>query len=336
MRHVVLEQPRTVRVRKSASKRTGAGEAMVRLRVGGICGSDLAAYRGVSPLVRYPRILGHELVVDIVEAPDRPEWEGRRAVVEPLLPCQRCRACRRGRYNCCVDLRVMGVHVDGGFSDRTVVPLSRLHPIPDTLPDELAVLAEPTTIAYRAIERSQIEAGSVAAIFGAGSIGLLIASLLLRSRGSRALVIDLDPHRLEAARSIGAVPIRAGDREQVVREVERHTGGEFADVVFEATGSAACTRMTTDLLAQTGRIVLVGWNQGPVEFDTVTLMRKEGEVVGSRNSANAFPPVLRLLEDGAVDASTLITHRIALDAVGDALAMLDAGSEPALKVLVEP
>lgn len=336
MKSVVLEQPRTVRLARPDLKRPGPGEALVALRLGGICGSDLAAYRGVSPLVTYPRVLGHELVVDILEAPDRPDLEGRRAVVEPLEPCGSCRACRRGRYNCCTNLRVMGVHIDGGLAERTVVPVRRLYPIPDSLPDELAVLAEPTTIAYRAVERSEIQPGGVAVVFGAGTIGLLIASLLVKARGCRALVIDIDARRLEVARAAGATPVLSENREQVIREVERHTGGELADVVFEATGSAACTRMTTDLVAQTGRIVLVGWNKGPVEFDTVTLMRKEAEVFGSRNSTNAFPPVLRLLEDGVVDASALITHRVGLDAAADALAMLDEGKEPALKVVLSP
>lgn len=336
MKSVVLEQPRAVRLASAEPQRPGPGEALVALRLGGICGSDLAAYRGVSPLVTYPRVLGHELVVDVLEAPGRPELEGRRAVVEPLEPCGACRACRRGRYNCCVNLRVMGVHIDGGLAERTVVPLRRLYPVPDSLRDELAVLAEPTTIAYRAVERSEIQAGGVAAVFGAGTIGLLIAALLVKARGCRALVIDIDARRLEAARAIGAEPVLSESPEQVLREVARHTGGELADVVFEATGSAACTRMTAALVAQAGRIVLVGWNKGPVEFDTVTLMRKEAELFGSRNSANAFPPVLRLLEDGVVDPSILITHRVGLDAAGDALAMLDEGKEPALKVVLEP
>src|SRR5579884_3652782 len=112
MQSVVLEEPGVVRVAAGEEPRAGPGEALMRLRVAGICGSDLAAYRGVSPQVSYPRELGHELLVDVVACPDRPELVGERAVVEPLVSCGYCRACRRGRYNCCVELQVLGVHVD--------------------------------------------------------------------------------------------------------------------------------------------------------------------------------------------------------------------------------
>lgn len=335
MRQVVLEKPRSVAVRDTAAVAAdpGRGLALVRLRSGGICGSDLSAYRGTSPLVSYPRILGHELLVDVARCPDRPELVGQRAVVEPLVPCGACRACRRGRTNCCCDLRVMGVHVDGGLAETALIASRQLHAVPDGMPDDVAVLAEPVTIAYHAVQRAQIEAGQVAAIFGAGTIGLLIAHLLLRARGCRALVVDVDPWRLAVAERIGAIPLQ-GDAASLVQAVGSATGGEMADVVFEATGNAACTRLTTDLVAQAGRIVLIGWNKGPTEVDTVTLMRKEVDLLGSRNSADAFPAVLRLLAGGLVDPTILITHRFTMAEAGAALHLLDAGGGRALKVLI--
>src|ERR687894_1827171 len=107
MHNVILEQPKVVRIGDAAPATPGAGQALVRLRSAGICGSDLAAYRGTSPMVTYPRVLGHELLVDVLDCPDRPELVGRRAVVDPMRPCGRCRACRAGRYNCCANLQVM-------------------------------------------------------------------------------------------------------------------------------------------------------------------------------------------------------------------------------------
>ncbi len=118
--------------------------------------------------------------------------------------------------------------------------------------------------------------------------------------------------------ALGAIPLK-GDAQTLIEGVSRATGGEMAGVVFEAVGNPFCTRMTTDLVAQAGRIVLIGWNKGPVEVDTVTLMRKEVDLVGSRNSRDAFGPVLQLLADGVVDHRTFITHRFGIEQASDAL-----------------
>jgi L-gulonate 5-dehydrogenase len=330
---VVLESPRVLRLDEAGTPPVKADEALVKLRLAGICGSDLAAYRGHSPMVRYPRVLGHELLVDVRECVAMPDLEGRRAVVDPMFPCGRCKACRRGRSNCCVDLQVMGVHVDGGLQEIRALNAGHLIPVPDGMPDDVAVLAEPLTIAYHAVQRGQVDAGQTAVVLGAGTIGLLIARLLSRSRGCRVLVVDVDAARLRLAEALGAVALQ-GDEESLVGQVARVTGGEMADAVFEASGNPHATVMTTALVGHTGRIVLVGWNHGPVEIDTVALMRKEADLVGSRNSFNAFPSVLQLLADGVVDPAVLITHRFTLQATSDALAVLDEGREPAVKVLI--
>ena len=334
MGKIVLEAPKIIRVVDSPSAKSGTGEALVRLRLAGLCGSDLAAYRGSSPLVSYPRVLGHELLVDVVECSDRPQLVGQRAVVDPMTPCGQCRACRAGRYNCCVSLQVMGVHIDGGLQEIKVLESRRLFAVPPAMADHVAVLAEPLTVAYHAVERSRIRPGATAVVFGAGAIGLLIAQLLSRARGCRVLVIDVDAGRLQVAEALGATPLQ-GDERVLADAVSAATGGEMADVVFEATGVAACTRMTTTFVAQAGTIVLIGWNKGPVDIDTVTLMRKEVDLLGSRNSVNAFPSVLRLLADGIVDATTMITHCFGLDEAGAALDVLDRGQEHALKIVLE-
>ncbi|MDP9351574.1 MAG: alcohol dehydrogenase catalytic domain-containing protein, partial [Chloroflexota bacterium] len=245
MRAVTLEGPGAVRLVDVPPPDLEPGQALVQLRLAGICGSDLAAYRGTSPLVQYPRVLGHELLVDVLQSPDRPELEGNRAVVEPLLRCGRCRACRLGRYNCCMNLRVLGVHVDGGLQDQFRVESRNLFPVPEGMLDEVAVLAEPTSIAYHAVERSGIGTGRLAVVFGAGSIGLLIAQLL-RARNCHVYVIDINPFRLEVAQALGAIAVH-GDEQDPVRVVAEATGGEMADAVFEATGNPACTRLTTGL-----------------------------------------------------------------------------------------
>ncbi len=334
MHKVVLEGPKVVRIANAAPDAPEPGQALVRLRLAGICGSDLAAYRGTSPMVTYPRVLGHELLVDVLACSDRPELVEHRAVVDPMVRCGQCRACRAGRYNCCANLRVLGVHVDGGMQEVMTLESQRLFPVPDPMPDDVAVLAEPLTIAYHAVQRARIAAGEIAVVFGAGAIGLLITQLLVRARGCRALVIDIDSGRLSVAQALGATTVQA-DEHAVTKAVAQATDGEMAGVVFEATGNAACTRMSTALVAQAGRIVLIGWNKGPVEIDTVTLMRKEVDLLGSRNSVNAFPAVLRVLADGIIDSQTMITHRFGLEEAGAALEVLDRGQENPLKIVIQ-
>lgn len=334
MHQIVLERPGVIRVHDSAAAPANGGQALVRLRMAGICGSDLAAYRGTSPMVSYPRVLGHELLVDVLECEDRPGLVGQRAIVDPMIRCGRCHACRAGRYNCCASLRVMGVHVDGGLQEVRTVDSQHLFPVTSTLADEVAVLAEPLTIAYHAVQRAAPDAGQTAVVFGAGPIGLLITRLLVWTRGCRAIVVEIDERRRRIAEAIGATALH-GDGATLIRAVERATGGDMADVVFEATGNAACTRLTTEVVAHAGRVVLVGWNKGSVEVDTVSLMRKEADLLGSRNSLNAFPAVLQLLADGLLDTDTLITHRFALTEAGAALDILDRGQEHALKIVLE-
>ncbi len=334
MHKAILEEPKVVRIADAAPDAALPGQARVRLRLAGICGSDLAAYRGTSPMVTYPRVLGHELLMDVLECSDRPALANHRAVVDPMVRCGQCRACRAGRYNCCMNLQVMGVHLDGGLQEVMTLESQCLFPVPDAMPDDVAVLAEPLTIAYHAVQRSRITAGEIGVVFGAGAIGLLIAQLLVRARGCRALVIDIDPARLSVAQALGATPLQ-GDEGALTEAVAQATGGEMAGVVFEATGNALCTKMTTALVAQAGRIVLIGWNKASVELDTVALMRKEVDLLGSRNSVNAFPAVLQLLADGIIDAQTMITHRFGLDEVGAALEVLDSGQENALKIVIQ-
>ena len=281
----------------------------------------------------YPRVLGHEVLVDIVEAGARPELEGQRAVLDPMISCGYCRACRAGRSNCCVRLKVMGVHVDGGLQEMFAVDVRHLHPVPAAMPDEVAVLTEPLTIAYQAVQRSAIAAGGIAVVFGAGAIGLLIARLLVGARGCRAFVVDIDADRLSMVPGLGAIPLQ-GDEGELTRAVAEATGGDMADVVFEASGSPVATRTTTALAGHAATIVLVGWNRGPVEVDTVTLMRKELTVLGSRNSLNAFPAVLRLLADGLVDPEGVISHRFGFDEAAAALEVLDRNQGMVLKVII--
>ena len=334
MRSVVLEGPGTIMVKSGPEPVPADGAAVVRPRWNGVCGSDLAAFLGKAPQVTYPRVLGHEILVDVVSCPGRPELEGRRAVVEPLTTCGTCRACRLGRGNCCSRLRVLGVQADGGLADQFSVEPRRLHAVPDGLPDEAAILTEPTSVALHAVQRSSVDPGELVVVFGAGTIGLLIMQILLRARGCRVLTVDVDPWRLEVAAELGATTVDGSEPDAVRRLTEQLTKGEMAAVVFEATGNPACTAQTTELVAAAGTIVLVGWNQGPVPIDTITLMRREVDLLGSRATTGVFPNVLQLLDSGAVDYQAMVTHRVDIAEAEHAFHLLRDPASKAIKVII--
>lgn len=335
MNQVVLDAPGALRIVQVPEAVAKTGQALVRLRLAGICGSDLSAYQGTSPVFKYPRILGHELLVDVLECDDRPELVGQRAVVDPMIPCGRCQVCSVGKYNCCINLTVMGVHTDGGMQEISAINSTHLFSVPNILSDAAAVLAEPLSIAYHAIQRSGIEPGGSAVVFGAGTIGLLLAQVLLRVYQCPTIVIDVNVERLKIGEQIGAIAIQ-GSEESIIASVTHITNSQMASHVFEATGSASCTNMTTAVVRPGGKIILIGWNKGPTKIDTVTLMRKEVDLLGSRNSINAFPTVLRLLSNGVVDADIMITHSFKLTETIAAFQILNAGRQNALKIVIRP
>jgi len=318
------------------------GEVLVRFLQGGICGSDLAAYQGVSPLVVYPRVIGHEMVGEVVQCGSGDDsLLGARVVIEPLLPCGSCIACRKGRYNTCVHLQVMGVHVDGGFQDYFAVPTLNLYRVPEEMDPDTAVLVEPLTIACQAVFRAGVSAADQVIIFGAGTIGLLALQVVTSYLGAAALVVDVLPERLRLAEKLGAAATinvagwtGPGTAPVLLEAVKEWTKGDLATVAIEATGHPASTAAAIDCLGHAGRLSLVGWNKGPITVDTVQLMRKELDVFGSRNSCRMFPRAISILAGGHIATRTMITHRFPLRRAAEALELMHSQPGVALKVVL--
>jgi 2-desacetyl-2-hydroxyethyl bacteriochlorophyllide A dehydrogenase len=302
MRQIVLEQPgRFVHVDARPPAR-GADEALVRVHRVGVCGTDLHAFAGEQPFFTYPRILGHELGVEVVEAPanGRGLKAGDRCAVEPYLNCGDCHACRLGRYNCCERLRVMGVHTDGGMRELVAAPLDRLHKSESLSLDQLA-LVETLGIGAHAVERSGLRSGEDVLVVGAGPVGLAVVQFALAS-GGRVRVLETSPSRREFVARFGVETLAEPD-------------DRLADVVFDATGNAAAMALSLARVAHGGRLVFVGLVQGSVPLDDPLFHRREVTLFATRNSANDFPRIIRMIEQGLIDTSPWITHRITLSEV---------------------
>jgi 2-desacetyl-2-hydroxyethyl bacteriochlorophyllide A dehydrogenase len=292
------------------------GQALVRVRRVGICGTDLHAYRGEQPFFSYPRILGHELGVEVLSTPDNAAGirAGDRCAVEPYLHCGSCIACRKGKTNCCVHLRVLGVHTDGGMRERLLVPVSKLHRSDKLALDQLA-LVETLSIGARAVQRAQLQAEEFALVLGTGPIGLTVIQFA-QAAGARVIALDINAHRLRFCTEQLGVPhsILHENLEASLATVRDITAGDLPTAVFDATGSAASMAAAFQYVAHGGRLVLVGIAQADVCFHDPLFHRRELTLLATRNAtAIEFHQIIAQLEAGVIDTTPWITHRAGWD-----------------------
>jgi 2-desacetyl-2-hydroxyethyl bacteriochlorophyllide A dehydrogenase len=315
MRTIVLQEPERFALTETDRPQTlASGEALVRVRRVGICGTDLHAYRGRQPFFTYPRTLGHELGVEIVEvcASAQGLAKGDRCAVEPYLNCNNCIACRRGKPNCCVNMRVLGVHIDGGMSEFITVPVEKLHKS-DTLSLDQLALVETLCIGAHAVNRAQLEKGEQVLVIGVGPIGLSVVQFA-RAAGAQVIVMDTNDNRLQFCREQLGVEYSIGAGDDALTRLQKLTNSDMPTAVFDATGNPQSMQTAFNFPAHGGRLVFVGLFQGEVTFDDPNFHRREMTLLSSRNATPAdFHHVISLMESGAIDTTPWITHRASPD-----------------------
>lgn len=310
-----MEKPWNIEISDVQMPKPKEGEALLRVKSAGICGSDIGAFRGTNGLVSYPRIIGHEIageVISILENNKNGIKPGDRVIVDPYLYCGHCYPCSIGRTNCCVDLKVLGVHVDGGMAEYFCHPADMLLKVPDDMPWDIIPLAEPLTIALHGIHRLNLKAGEHIAINGAGPIGLLAAMVALHY-GAEPIMIDLVKERLDFAKSLGVRYTINLREEDLVEKVSEYTNGRMAECVMEASGANSAIRATLDIVSHAGRIALTGWPKQETPIPTDMITRKEVDVRGARTSAGEFPEAIDLIYHQKVDARRILTKVISID-----------------------
>lgn len=335
MKEVVLEKPAHLSLREVPDERDpGTGEALLAVRRIGVCGTDLHAFNGRQPFFAYPRVLGHELGVEVLAVGPGVSRVavGDRCAVEPYLNCGRCIACRAGKTNCCAELKVLGVHVDGGMRERLIVPAAKLHPSKKLSFDQLA-LVETLGIGAHAVARAEIRAGETVAVLGSGPIGLAVIQFAMAA-GARVLVVDVNPTRLDLCRERTGLPasdLIDASTSDIPRRLAALTKGDLPTAVFDATGNPGSMASAFTYPSQGGRLILVGLVNGDIPFNDPNFHRRELTVMGSRNSlARDFQNIIGLVEAGRVDTAAWITHRASLE---EAPARFQAWTDPASGVL---
>ncbi len=297
------------------------GYALLRVKQIGICGTDLHAFEGTQPFFSYPRILGHELAAEFVTANgDTGFSPGEAVTFIPYFNCGHCIACRSGKPNCCVNMQVFGVHIDGGMSEYITVPIHALVHGDGLGYDELA-LVEPLAIGAHGVRRVGVRAGEFVLVVGAGPIGLGIMEFA-RLAGGTVIALDLNETRLAFCREKLTIPhtINAASAD-VTDQLQAITNGDMPTVVMDATGSLRAINQAFAYLAHGGRYGLVGLQKGEISVNHPEFHKREATLMSSRNATRAdFDQVIAAMKSGHIDPTTYITHRVAFNRVSDAFA----------------
>lgn len=316
----------------------GPAEALVEVAACGLCGTDLHYLLGEAATAKAPPIvLGHEVSGIVKElGPGAAGVEvGSRVLVPPLLPCGTCRLCRSGRENICPRLRMVGNHLDGGFAEFLVAPARDLVPLPSDLPlAESSVIADALSTPYHAIvNRARVQPGEWVAIVGCGGLGTG-ALQFAKLAGAHIIAIDLNPERLERARRLGAVETFNPKEVDVPKVVRKITNGG-ADVAMEVVGSSETFMTAISTIRRGGRLCVVGYSDQAAPLPLSRLMFFEEEIIGSLGCRPAdFPVIVELVRRGRVQLDPMITGRVPLDRLHEAVERLRAGE--GLRTLVVP
>ncbi|MCG6155903.1 zinc-binding alcohol dehydrogenase family protein [Rubinisphaera margarita] len=316
----------------------GPGQVLVRTHRMGICGTDYGGYLGKMPFFRYPRIPGHELGVEVLEVgPDVENVSvGDRCSVEPYMNCGTCYACRKGNGNCCENLNVIGVMVDGGLCEKFLIRAEKLHPSKKLSYEQLA-LVETLAIGCHACDRGDSQEGDHVLIIGAGPIGLA-ALEFVRLTGATITVMDMVESRLDFCRETYGVPhtIAFRDDGSEDEEIAKITGGDKYAVVIDATGHNGSMSKALTYCAHTGTLVYVGITTGEISFTHPVMHRPELTLKGSRNAMPGdFTRIINLIEDGTIDTDPWITHRTTFDTVIDEFEQFTRPETGVIKAIIE-
>lgn len=323
------------------------GQAIIKVRRIGICGTDLHAFEGTQPYFTYPRILGHELAGDLVDVDRAPGFApGEAVTIIPYFNCGTCIACRSGKPNCCTTIQVCGVHVDGGMVDYLAVPSTSLIHGNGLNHDQLA-LVEPLAIGAHAIRRAAVQSGEFVLVVGAGPIGLGTMEAA-QIAGAEVIAMDINAGRLQFCRerlrvlhtvqATGRPQLQGGTKAgDAALETLRHiTRGEMPTVVIDATGNLGAIEQSFQYMAHGARYLLVGLQKGEIRFSHPEFHKREATLMSSRNATRQdFEFVMDAMQKKLIDPTTYITHRVGFDRVKEEFAgWLDA-KNGVIKAMVE-
>ena len=336
MKALFLTEVGKTELREIENPIPGPNQVLLKVGMVGFCGGDLNGFKGLFELQEYPNILGHEVGATIqeigAEVPSNFKI-GMHVTLYPYLNCGKCISCRKGRRNACQDNKTMGVRRPGAMTRFIVVSWEDLYTSEKLSLRELA-LVEPLTVGFHAAARGRITNQDRVAVIGCGIVGMgAIASAV--NRGAEVIAIDIDDSKMEIAKKIGVAHTVNTSNVDLHDALLNITNGDGPDVIIEAVGNAITYRTAVDEVAYTGRVVCIGYAKSPVEFNTGIFVRKEIEILGSRNCTTEFPEVIAYLEKGVFPVDDVISKVVKLDQAGQALADWAINTKGITKIMVD-
>lgn len=294
------------------------GTTILKITRIGICGTDLHAFEGTQPYFDYPRILGHELAGEIIQTdPDNGFEMGQIVTIIPYFNCGKCVACRNQKPNCCSNLKVFGVHMDGGMSEYITIPSYSLVDGKGMQADELA-LVEPLAIGAHGVRRAGVTANDTVLVVGAGPIGLG-ALEFARIAGAKTIALDINANRLDFCKTrLGVTDCVHGLTENVAERLNDITKGDMPTVIIDATGNLKAIQTAFQYMAHGGSYILIGLQKGDISFSHPEFHKREGTLMSSRNATRVdFDHVIRCMKDKLINPTNYITHRVSFEQVKD-------------------
>ncbi len=335
MRALQINKPGEATIVSVPEPKLVPGKVLLRVRMVGLCGSDLNSYRGKNPMVTFPRIPGHEIAATIVAGSALPEGitVGTNVTMSPYTNCGKCASCRRGRPNACQFNETLGVQRDGALTEFILMPPEKLYAAALSMRE--LCLVEPLTVGFHAVARGRVVASDKVMVFGCGGVGLgaIAAS---HFAGATTIAVDLDDEKLQIARKAGAthlINLRLGPLHEQILEL---TDGRGPDVVIEAVGQAETFRLAVEEVAFAGRVVYIGYAKEPVAYETKLFVQKELDILGSRNALPSdFQSVIQMLQTGKFPVENAVGSIVTLEKAPGILEAWSANPAKFRKIMVQ-
>ena len=313
---------------------TNPSEVLVKMTAAGICGSDVAIYHGKNAAATYPRIIGHEMVGRIVEVGNDVKTlkVGDRVIIDQVASCGHCYPCSKGRPNVCDNLKVRGVHIDGGYREYIAVPSDACYILPDSICDQDAVMIEPTTIAINSCARAGLVPEDSLLIMGAGALGTAILKIA-KLTCSNIIVADINSAKLAEAKAIGAKHVINVAEEDLEAKVREYTHGRGTTVSIDAVCIKTSLLSLLKCTGNAGRVITMGFSVDPCDMNQFLVTSKELEIRGSRLQNRMFGKAISLIEEGKIDLTGSCSHTFKLTEAQKAFDFVDS-HDPSIRKIV--